>query len=182
MDYANGKIYTIRSKETELYYIGSTTQPLSKRMYAHRYPTNDCTSKEIMKYADAYIELLELFPCANKDELNRREGQLQREFRDKIVNFKMEGQTAEDKKKYYAKYQTEHKAEILEKQHQNYERNKEENPELFREKQHQKYERNKEANKEQKSATAKEYYQKNKERIKEKQREQVLAKKAEALV
>ena len=34
--YANGKIYTIRSHQTDKYYIGSTTQPLSKRFYQHK--------------------------------------------------------------------------------------------------------------------------------------------------
>ena len=35
-DYSQGKIYCIRSHETDLIYIGSTIQPLSIRMGKHR--------------------------------------------------------------------------------------------------------------------------------------------------
>ena len=35
-DYKNGKIYCIRNNITDDIYIGSTTQPLSKRMVCHR--------------------------------------------------------------------------------------------------------------------------------------------------
>ena len=83
MDYKNGKIYTIRSHQTDKIYIGSTTQPLSKRFHCHkgRYiislsrKTNYITSFEIIKYGDAYIELLEEFPCETKDQLHKREGE-----------------------------------------------------------------------------------------------------------
>ena len=36
MDYKNGKIYCIRNTIDDDIYIGSTTQPLSKRMVGHR--------------------------------------------------------------------------------------------------------------------------------------------------
>jgi hypothetical protein len=35
-DYQNGKIYCIRSHKTDLIYVGSTCQPLSKRLGKHR--------------------------------------------------------------------------------------------------------------------------------------------------
>jgi hypothetical protein len=72
--YANGQIYAIRSHQTDLIYIGSTTQPLHKRFYEHNRSKKTVSSKEIMKYEDAYIELIEDFPCNSKKELNRREG------------------------------------------------------------------------------------------------------------
>jgi len=37
------------------------------------------TSFEIVKYDDAYVELLEVYPCDSKKELDRREGQLIRQ-------------------------------------------------------------------------------------------------------
>jgi hypothetical protein len=73
-NFANAKIYCIRSHQTQQIYIGSTTQPLYKRFSKHK--TMYCSSKEIMKYPDCYIELLENYACADKNELNRREGQL----------------------------------------------------------------------------------------------------------
>ena len=63
--YHNGKIYTIRSPHTDKYYIGSTTQPLHKRLYGHRRgyefyikkKKRYMTSFEVIKYDDNYIEL-----------------------------------------------------------------------------------------------------------------------------
>ena len=88
MDYKNGKIYSIRSYQTEDVYIGSTCQPLFKRLYDHRnnykrYLNNKyhyVTSFEIIKLDDNYIELIELFPCNCKDELFKREGEIIREM------------------------------------------------------------------------------------------------------
>ena len=73
-NYQQGKIYSIRSRSRpELIYIGSTTQPLSKRMVGHRAPSYKCSSKEIINVGDSYIELIENFPCADKYELCARE-------------------------------------------------------------------------------------------------------------
>jgi hypothetical protein len=73
--YHNSKIYTIRSHLNDKYYIGSTTQPLYKRLYEHKisyqyYKKNNkkyMTSFEVLKFDDAYIELLEEFSCNNKN-------------------------------------------------------------------------------------------------------------------
>lgn len=96
-DYQNGKIYAIRSPQTNKIYIGSTTQPLRKRLWDHKndnYNPNRtekiCTSKKIMDLGDYYIELLENFPCNTKEELNKREGELQR-FHDCVNHYKMSG-------------------------------------------------------------------------------------------
>jgi hypothetical protein len=92
--YNSGKIYTIRSDSTDKYYIGSTTQPLSKRLYDHK---NDfkrynegkycyISSFEIVKFDDCYIELLENYCCNTREELHKREGELIREFKNEIIN------------------------------------------------------------------------------------------------
>jgi len=73
VNYSNSKIYKICSFQTDLIYIGSTTQPLSKRLVKHRddYKNNrGTTSKEILQYPDAQIILLESVNCENKDELH----------------------------------------------------------------------------------------------------------------
>ena len=79
-DYSNGKIYCIRSHQTDDIYIGSTIQPLSHRMGNHKKTykqwlngkSNYVTSYEIMKYDDYYIELIEKYPCKDKMELERK--------------------------------------------------------------------------------------------------------------
>ncbi len=73
-DYKQGKIYSIRSRSRpELIYIGSTVATLSKRMGQHRAPSSSCSSKEIINIGDAYIELIEKFPCNDIAELKARE-------------------------------------------------------------------------------------------------------------
>ena len=104
--YHKGKIYTIRSNQTNLYYIGSTTQDLYKRLYEHKKDyklfnnekKNYITSYEIVKYDDVYIELLEIFKCENKNELNKREGELIRQYKDNVVNKYIPNRTS---KEYY---------------------------------------------------------------------------------
>jgi adenylate kinase family enzyme len=98
--YQRGKIYAIRSHLTEQIYIGSTCEPtLAKRMTKHRTNYRDflriggsCSSSRfILEFGDAYIELIELFPCEFKDELTRREGELIRE--NNCVNKRIAGRT-----------------------------------------------------------------------------------------
>lgn len=102
--YQNGKIYAIRSNETDDVYIGSTCLSLAKRLYKHRdymrqytkAGTHYMTSFKILEYADHYIELIELYPCNSKMELERREGQIMREH-DTRVNKHLPGR---DEKEY----------------------------------------------------------------------------------
>ena len=84
-DYSKGQVYTIRSFKTEEVYVGSTCQRLSKRLYDHKAAfrrrgclTPYCTSFEILKHGDAYIELVESSPCKSREELLKREGEIMR--------------------------------------------------------------------------------------------------------
>jgi len=150
-DYQGGKIYTIRAPETDKYYIGSTAQSLAKRFYDHkknykRYQngkTYYITSYDILELEGAYIELLELYPCNSKNELERREGQLIRENRENCVNKHIAGRTikewVEDNKKHLKEYHCEYHA----------------------------------ANKEQRNAKMREYHAANKETIKARQSEKI---------
>ena len=95
MDYKNGQIYAIRSHQTDLIYIGSTCTTLTKRFYDHKKKNNTCSSSELMKYADAYIELIENFPCNSKKELNKREGQIIRNSH--CVNKNIAGRTIKER-------------------------------------------------------------------------------------
>lgn len=101
-DYSKGKIYTIRSHQTDDIYIGSTTQSLSERLRGHKrswycwIKSGRCikdirASYEILDFDDAYIELLEDYPCERKEQLHKREGQLIREM--DCVNKRIAGRT-----------------------------------------------------------------------------------------
>jgi hypothetical protein len=80
VNYELGKIYTIRSSETVGVYVGSTCDNLAKRFGGHKasYKLNEnVSSKHIFDYGieNAYIELLENYPCNSREELNKREGE-----------------------------------------------------------------------------------------------------------
>ena len=139
--YHNGKIYTIRSYETDKYYIGSTCSKLHNRLCDHRYKFNQfqkgkgkkyISSFNIIKYDDNYIELLECFKCDFKKELTKREGELIRKYKNELVNIRIEGR---DKKEYYddniekikeqkKKYRKENKDKIKEQKKQYRKENK----------------------------------------------------------
>jgi hypothetical protein len=128
MDYKKGQIYTIRSHQTDLFYIGSTCSPLAKRLHNHRKDykywlknneRNYLSSYEIIKFDDHYIELLEDFPCENKKQLNKREGQHIRFYDDKCVNKVVIGRTK-------AEHYQDNKIEIDNKNKIYYESHKEE--------------------------------------------------------
>jgi hypothetical protein len=50
-----------------------------------------CSSRILIEAGDAYIELIEEFPCDNKEQLNKREGELIREM--ECVNQRIAGRT-----------------------------------------------------------------------------------------
>ena len=153
--YQQGKVYCIKSPHTPNIYIGSTIRPLSYRMSLHNYhyrkhtkgEHGNISSFDIIKFGDAYIELIENFPCANKEELEKREGEIIRESPNSINN-NIAGRT---KQQYYE----DNKESILERHKQYYEDNKE----SIREHSKQYYEDNKESIRE----YAKQYYEDNKE-------------------
>jgi hypothetical protein len=72
INYKNGKIYEIVCRITGEKYVGSTTQPLSKRLTEHRNLKNTM-SKQIIERGDYYINLLEECPCDNREQLLQRE-------------------------------------------------------------------------------------------------------------
>ena len=84
-NYQNGKIYAIRSFQTEKKYIGSTTQLLCQRLREHK-NCKKTTSQQILQYDDYYIELIENYACNSKEELQKREGELIRENKELCVN------------------------------------------------------------------------------------------------
>ena len=109
-------IYSIRSPATERYYIGSTTQILCKRFSDHnrnytaylKGTGNYMTSFKIIELGDSYIELLEEINCENKNQLERREGELIREHKHNCVNKNIAGRTKKEYKTDYKEIITEY--------------------------------------------------------------------------
>lgn len=103
-DYSRGKIYAIRAPGTDEVYIGSTTkQYLSCRLGQHRQEFKKwkegknkyITSFKLLEREGAYIELIELFPCDTKEQLNRREGEIMRATTN-CVNKAIAGRTQQE--------------------------------------------------------------------------------------
>jgi hypothetical protein len=98
-DYQQGKIYAIRSYLTDEVYIGSTTTALSQRMAIHRDVAKKdglCSSKNILqKDPKAYIELIEAYPCNNREELCKREGEIIRATNN-CINKSIAGRTVKE--------------------------------------------------------------------------------------
>ena len=141
MDYKNGKIYTIRSAQTDKYYIGSTCSKLSKRLSEHKNSYRKhkkgryhyVTSFDIIKYDDCYVELLLNYPCNDKNELNRKEGELIRKYNNDVVNKRIEGRTKKEYfedhkehfKQYHGKYYQDNKTTIRDNRNKYRDENKE---------------------------------------------------------
>ena len=121
-DYKNAKIYKILNTIDDDVYVGSTCQPLSKRMAEHRGALSKkaCSNfklynkmKEIGK-EHFYIELIEESPCDNVEQLRAREGHYIRQIA--TLNKLVAGRTKaeyeeyrhEAKKEYCRKYRKEH--------------------------------------------------------------------------
>jgi len=171
-DYSNGKIYTIRSHQTDDIYIGSTTQPLSERFRDHKKKFkywkdgrgDNVSSYQIIKYDDAYIELLEDYDCERREQLHKREGEYIRKMNcvNKVVPGRTDKEYRNDNKEKIAdqkkKYHQDNREQIAEQKRLYYQNNRERmlyNFSLYREK-----------NKEQIAERDKLYREKNKERIK----------------
>ena len=108
-----GNVYIIKSKQTDKVYVGSTFYTLNQRFSSHK-SHKDCTSKEILKYSDAEIILIECYECENKEQLRRREGEYIKQY--DCVNEKIAGRT---KKEYRKEYYEENKEENKEYREKN---------------------------------------------------------------
>ena len=95
-----GRIYAIRSSQTDDIYIGSTFNTLEHRLSKHKFhyfyfseknSKYKCCSFEILKYPDCYIELIEEHYNLNTKQLRKIEGEHQRKT--KCVNKVIAGRT-----------------------------------------------------------------------------------------
>ena len=112
MSYQNGKIYAIKNNINDETYYGSTIQPIIKRLKDHESAykswinsnkSDNCTSYKILKQGGYYIELIENYPCNNKQELQRREGEIIRLNNVNAVNKMIPGRMTPEEKKIYSR-------------------------------------------------------------------------------
>lgn len=123
-DYQKGKIYKLWSPSKNLVYYGSTVEPLASRLsrhltsYENYEKTNHYYSSFIILECEDYkIELVEEYPCNNKTELERQEGEYIKT--NECVNFRIAGRTkkeyTEDHKEEKSKYDKIYKKQYTEK-------------------------------------------------------------------
>ena len=178
-DYKNGKIYCIRSYQTDDVYIGSTTQKLCRRMTDHRKNYKGwvkgkrqyTTSYEIIKLGDAYVDLLELCPCSCKEELHKIEGEYIRKM--KCVNKCIPGRGMTSKE-YDKEYREKNKENIAKRKKEHRAKNKERINKNARE-----YRKN---NKDKINEKSRAYYEKNKAKINKQRKERYAKKKLEKML
>jgi hypothetical protein len=156
-DYSNGKIYKLVSDKTDMIYIGSTTVKLYDRLSNHK---NDFTknhgsktSKKLFELGGVVsIELIKLFPCDCKKELEKEEGKYIREYKNICVNERIAGRTkkeyTEDNKEIKKEYDKKYREKNKKKRKENAKKYNENNKEKIKEKNKKRYENNKEIIKE----------------------------------
>ena len=93
-DYKNGKIYKLWSPEGDEIYIGSTTKSLCDRKAGHKHNGKSTSKILFEKYTDVRIELLEEYPCDNKEQLNKKESEYIKN--NNCVNKRIETNTHQD--------------------------------------------------------------------------------------
>jgi hypothetical protein len=105
-DYQKGKIYKLWSPQGNEIYIGSTVNSLAKRLSQHK-SYRDCNSKYLFEnYNDVRIELIEEYPCDNKIQLNKKEGEHIRN--NTCLNRCIPGRTKKEREKKYRENNKEH--------------------------------------------------------------------------
>jgi len=143
MDYKNGKVYKITDLNYTKQYIGSTTQPLYKRLSVHK-----SHYKKIIKDQNNYraitstllfdefgvdnciIILIENCPCENREQLLMRENYYIKN--EECVNKYLSYRTEEEKQEYNKKYLTDHKEDLKLKKKEWHKNNKDKQNEKAR--------------------------------------------------
>ena len=111
--YEKGEIYKIVSPDFEKCYIGSTTEPLSKRMERHRklykryLETGNIDTRARLIFDECGIDnckilLIQDYPCASNEELLRKEGEYIQAI--ECVNKCFAGRTPAEYKGLYKDY------------------------------------------------------------------------------
>ncbi len=156
--YNNSKIYLIKCRlDNNLIYVGSTVHSLNKRWKEHKnaaiyYKKKNLLHKKMNELGHKYfnIELIINYPCENKEELFKLEGEYIKKL--STLNKKIEGRKIKEYR--------EDNRELIKEKNKEY---REQNKELIKEKNNEYREQNKEK--------IKEYREQNKIKIYEQQKE-----------
>jgi hypothetical protein len=171
----NGKIYKITSPSTDKIYIGSTIKSLQQRMAKHYsdYDSGLYSSKYILDFKDAEIELIEEFKCFSRAELYKREGELIKQYKNICINKRIAGRKQKE-------YIEENKDKIYERGKIYREGNKDkiaERDKIYRDKNKDKIDEKKKRYRDNHRAElnekGKNYYEKNKNKILERIKEKI---------
>ena len=176
-DYSKSCIYIIKFHSIDsLVYIGSTIRPLNVRFNCHKYDNGTSLYKFIEDnnngdWSCCYINSLCPYPCNNADELEKKEGEYIKLFKEsdyyQVINKNIAGRKLKeyyiDNAIKYQKYRDDNK-ELLSKKQKKY---REENKELLIERKKKFYNDNKNKIAEKQ----KEYRNENQDKIKEKYKE-----------
>jgi hypothetical protein len=165
-NYQLGKIYKLWSPSKNIIYIGSTTQTLSRRLSKHlgdykANTNNKSYSYLVLECEDYKIELLEEYPCNNRQQLEQKEGEY---IKNNICcNKNGAGITKQERDTYIKEYNKQYYTNNKEYHKEYNKNNKERNTEYMK-----KYlEEYNEANKEKLREYRKQYYQKKKGKAEE---------------
>jgi hypothetical protein len=102
-DYQKSKIYKLWSPSKNLVYYGSTTETISRRLSKHITDDNRYNNKITTRYVNSFkilecndykIELVEEYPCNNRQQLCKKEGEHIKA--NECVNKCVAGRTAEE--------------------------------------------------------------------------------------
>ena len=172
-DYQKGKIYKLWSPQGNEIYIGSTVNSLAKRLGQHN-SSRACSSKYLFENYDVVkIELIEEYPCNNKMELAKKEGEHIRS--NKCLNRCIAGRPQKEYQKEYNKkwYENnkEHRQEYFKKWSQDNKEHREEYSKKWHENNKEHEQEYRAANKEHIQEYLKKYNENNKERIKKYKKE-----------
>jgi len=139
-NYKNGQIYTIRNKDdSALIYVGFTTKNLNHCLRNHKHAHNNINNKDcnsllysemrVTNINDWYIELFEKITYNNKEELNKKKGEVIRQVA--TLNKRIEGRTKKEYRqdnaekikaqdKIYKQKKNKEKLELINQQKRNY--------------------------------------------------------------
>ena len=123
MNYQNAKIYKIVDNTTDAIYIGSTCKTLQQRLKSHNAnfkaykagTMNFITSFKILENANYKIELIKLYPCENKQQLNLEEGKIIKQYKNNNLNVVNKNIAGITHKESVSQYYQKNKNEIVEK-------------------------------------------------------------------
>ena len=146
-NYQEGEIHKIYNTVNDDIYVGSTTQKLCERTSGHRrYSKPNRVNRPLYQafvehgVDNFYIELIEKYPCNDREELHKKEGEFIRELRpslNKVIAGRTRQEYYTDNKEVIMQKRKEHikqhREEHLQQRKYNYEKNIERERQICRE-------------------------------------------------